>query len=282
MTTAYEHDAELSRWIERARQIPTLSKEAEYELAVRATRGDQEAIDKLVEANLRYVVAVALQYRRYGVKLSDLVSEGNVGLVVAAKKFDPERAVRFVTYAGYWIRAYILDAVVRSTSMVGGGTGPLRSKLFFRLRRERARVANLVAEPEERLRELAKRFDVTPERMQEMLRRLDSRDVSLDASVFDDSETTLLDTLVQDDDSQEQLLASAEREHELGEALGDALDGLDRRERFIVEKRMMSDEEMSLADIGRKLGVSRERARQLEARAKKKLRERLEAFAPAA
>lgn len=278
----YQNDAELSRYIERVRKIPTLSREDEHELALRARKGDQDAIDRLVEANLRYVIAVALQYRRYGVRVGDLIAEGSVGLMVAVRKFDPDRGTRFVTYAGYWIRAYVLDAVVRSTSMVGAGSGPLRSKLFFRLRRERARVANVVADPEQRLEAMAERFGVTADKMQNLLRRLDARDVSLDQPVWDDSETTLLDQLSEHADTQDEQYVGAERQHRLETVLSDALADLDRRERYIVEQRIMSDEEMSLAAIGRKLGVSRERARQLEARAKKKLRERLGEFAPPA
>ncbi|MFW6050500.1 MAG: sigma-70 family RNA polymerase sigma factor [Myxococcota bacterium] len=279
---AYEHDEGLSRYIDKVRRIPTLTREEEHELALRVREGDQDATHRLVQANMRYVVAVALQYRRYGVKVADLIAEGNVGLLVAARKFDPDRGVRFVTYAGYWIRAYILDAVVRSTSMVGGGTGPLRSKLFFRLRRERARVHSQVADPQERLQVLAERFDVTPERMQEMLRRLDSRDVSLDTHVYDDSDLSMVDTLVADQETQEEQLVDARHQGALTDALGSALSQLDKRERFIVERRIMSDDEMSLAAIGRQLGVSRERARQLEARAKKKLKKSLDHFAPAA
>jgi RNA polymerase sigma-32 factor len=276
-----QRDAHVSQYIERVRAIPTLSREEEHELAVRARDGDSEAVDALVHANLRYVVAVALQYRRYGVRLGDLIAEGNVGLVIAAGKFDPDRGTRFVTYAGYWIRAYILDCVVRSASLVGGGAGALRSKLFFRLRRERARVANTVADPNERLDALAKRFEVTPEDMQRMLRRLDSRDLSLHTQVFDDSDATLMDTLVDEGETQEAVVSDAQHQHQLEDALQDAMDRLDTRERFIVERRIMSDEEMSLAAIGRRLGVSRERARQLEARAKRKLRTELEEFAPA-
>jgi RNA polymerase sigma-32 factor len=279
---AFEHDQETSRYIAKVRRIPTLDRETEHEFAVRVREGDQEAVDALVRANLRYVVAVALQYRRYGIKVADLIAEGNVGLLVAARKFDPDRGVRFVTYAGYWIRAYVLDAVVRSTSMVGGGTGPLRSKLFFRLRRERARVNNLVEDPDERIDLLAERFNVTPERMREMLRRLDARDVSLDTTVFDDSEVTMVDTLVAEGTTQEEQLSQTRHQAGLERALGKALAELDQRERFIVERRIMSDDEMSLAAIGRTLGVSRERARQLEARAKKKLQKSLDQFAPAA
>ncbi|UJR81275.1 sigma-70 family RNA polymerase sigma factor [Sandaracinus amylolyticus] len=273
---AYEHDGALSRYIERVRSIPPLSREDEHDLAVRAAKGDAVAMDKLVEANLRFVVAVALQYRRYGLRLADLIAEGNLGLMIAAQKFDAERGTRFVTYAGYWIRALVLDLVVRSSSMVGAGSGPLRSKLFFRLRRERARVANLANDPTERNEILAARFETTPEKMEEMLRRLDARDVSLDTTIYPDSGVTMLDTLEGSEQDQESALSDSERESEIKERLANALGQLDQRERYIVEQRYMGEKEVSLAAIGRKLGVSRERARQLEARAKQKLKQRLE------
>lgn len=272
---ATQHDGALERYMERVRKIPTLDREEEHELAVRAQAGDQEAADRLVEANLRFVVAVALQYRRYGIPLSELMAEGNLGLMLAVKKFDPNRGTRFVTYAGYWIRAYVLDLVVKSTTMVGAGSGPLRSKLFFRLRRERARVANLTHDPHERLELMAERFEVSPEKMERMLRRLDSRDVSLSAPLFDDAGATLQDTLQAEGDDQEKRFFGTERQQFLEEHLTEALGGLDQRERYIMEQRYMGDAQVSLAELGRELGVSRERARQLEARAKRKLKKRL-------
>lgn len=273
-----DHDGSLSRYIDRVRKIPTLSREDEHALAVRATAGDQDAMDKLVEANLRFVVAVALQYRRYGIRLGDIVAEGNLGLMIAAKKFDPHRGTRFVTYAGYWIRALVLDLVVRASSMVGAGSGPLRSKVFFRLRRERARVANLAADAGERNAMLAERFEVSEEKMAEMMRRLDARDVSLDQPLYTDSGVTLLDTLEGAESAQDEQMMETEVAGIRRERLASALDGLDQRERYIVEQRYMGEKEVSLAAIGRKLGVSRERARQLEARAKQKLKKELSAF----
>jgi len=269
-------DPELSRYINRVRRLPLLSREREHDLAVRAQQGDADARDGLVEANLRYAVAIAIQYRRYGIRLGDLIAEGNLGLMMAVRKFDPDRGTRFVTYAGYWIRAYVLDCVVRSTSLVGGGSGPLRSKIFFRLRRERARVANLVQDPVESNRVLAESFGVSTQKMTELTHRLDARDVSLDQTVFDDSGSRFVDTLVESSDTQEQLYFDHERRGRVEARLVQALAELDGRERFIVEQRFLQDREVSLAAIGRKLGVSRERARQLEARAKRKLRRRLE------
>jgi len=269
-------DGPMQRYIERVRKIPRLSREDEYALATKVRAGDKDAADKLVEANLRFVVAVALQYRRYRIPLSELLAEGNLGLMMAVDKFDPERGTRFVTYAGYWIRAYVLDRVVRSTTMVGAGSGPLRSKLFFRLRRERAKVEGLSSDPWKRLELLADRFDTTPEKMEKMLRRLDSRDVSLNVPMFDDSGATMQDSLLADGIDQETQLMGEERQKLLEEHLSSALKGLDDRERYIVQQRYMGDDQVSLAALGRELGVSRERARQLEARAKKKLKKKLQ------
>jgi RNA polymerase sigma-32 factor len=199
--------------------------------------------------------------------------------MMAVRKFDPDRGTRFVTYAGYWIRAYVLDLVVKSTSMVGAGSGVLRSKLFFRLRRERAQIANTEHDPERRIELLAERFNVDADKARSMLSQLDARDVSLDVTLHADSGVTMLDTLRDEHEDQEVELAAAERQQRVHHELSDALSTLDQRERFIVEKRIMSDDELSLAELGRQLGVSRERARQLEARAKRKLRRQLEALA---
>lgn len=252
-----------------------LSREHERELALRwKNEHDAGAADELVKAHLRYVVATALKFRRYGIPLDELIAEGSFGVVHALGKFDPDRGTRFVTYAAYWIRAYILNYVLRSWSLVGSGAGALRSKNFFRLRRERARVYNLFTDETMAREELAKRLEVPVPQLAAMLERLDTRDVSLDTQMFDGSNSRLLDTLVSDATDQESSLADDESRHGRAEAVRSAMVKLDDRERFIVESRMMADrdDELSLAEIGRRLGVSRERARQLEARAKGKLR----------
>lgn len=277
-----QSSASLDRYIQRVRAIPKLSREDEHVLALRVLDGDQEAADKLVEANLRYVIAIALQYRRYGLKLGDLIAEGSVGLVTAVRKFDPHRGTRFVTYAGYWIRAFVLEAVVRSSTMIGAGSGPFRSKLFFRLRRERARLSNRIADPDELIEKLASDFDTTPQKMTELLRRLDQREISLDAPAYHDSDATLVEMLPGSEERQDVILERRRRQSGIRSRLEGALAVLDDRERLIVEKRILSDDSASLASLGRELGVSRERARQLEARAKKKLRDELQDLAPAA
>jgi RNA polymerase sigma-32 factor len=277
-----QSSASLDRYIQQVRAIPKLSREEEHRFALRAREGDQDAADRLVEANLRYVIAIALQYRRYGVKLGDLIAEGSVGLVTAVRKFDPHRGTRFVTYAGYWIRAFVLEAVVRSSTMIGAGSGPFRSKLFFRLRRERARLSNLIADPDELIATLAKEFDTSTEKMTELLRRLDQREISLDAPAYHDSDATLVEMLPGAAEPQDTIVARRRRQSGIQMRLEGALSVLDDRERLIIEKRILSDDTASLASLGRELGVSRERARQLEARAKRKLADELKDLAPAA
>lgn len=273
---ARDGDLALDRYIQRVKNIPTLSREDEHALALRV-RDDKDpaAVEQLIHANLRYVSAIAITYRRYDVRLSDLISEGNVGLVTAVHKFDPDKGTRFVTYAAYWIRAFVLNYVIRSWSLVGGGSGALRSKMFFRLRRERARMATLAHETEAAMERLAAELGTTATRVEEMMRRLESRDVSLDAPVRDDSRATGADLLEDGALPQDEAFALRDREARIGVRVQDAVRGLDARERYIVEQRIMADDEMSLAEIGRRLGVSRERARQLEVRARKKLRSTL-------
>jgi RNA polymerase sigma-32 factor len=276
---ARDNDPNVSRYLSMVQAFPQLDREAELELAKRwQEHADVDAADKLVRAHLRYVVAIALKYRRYGVPLSELIAEGNFGVVHALKKFQPERGNRFVTYAAYWIRAYILNYIIRSWSLVGAGSGALRSKMFFRLRREKVRVLNLVGDGAAADELLATRLGLTLEQVQGMLRRLEARDVSLDAKMYEDSGTAVLDTLVSPAQDQEQSLAATGVQAKLKDAVREAVEELDDRERYIVENRLMADpeDELSLAELGRRLGVSRERARQLEARAKKKLRGRLQ------
>jgi RNA polymerase sigma-32 factor len=273
---------EISPYLNRVRSYPVLSREEEQNLVARWLGAQEPAArERLLAAHLRYVVAIALRYRRYGVPIEELVSEGNFGLVHALGKFEPTRGTRFVTYAAYWIRAYVLNHVIRSWSLVGVGSGALRSKMFFRLRRERVRIANLVGEGGEADTMLAQAMGLPEATVQAMVRRLDARDVSLDSKPFDDSSTSLADLLASTERSQEETLAATERDDQVRTAVQRAMQELDERERYIAEKRLMADheEELSLAEIGRRLGVSRERARQLEVRTKRKLRRRIEELA---
>jgi RNA polymerase sigma-32 factor len=279
MKTLPDNPTELSRYMDRAQSIPRLAREEENALAQRVRdHGDRAAADKLISANLRYVVAIALRYRSYGLPVSDLISEGNVGLMTALSKFDPERGTRFVTYAAYWIRAFILDHVIRAHSLVGVGSGPLRSKMFFRLRREKAKIMALTLDPTVINEELGKKLGITPEKVGLLGERLEARDLSLDLATREDGTSTIMDTLASSSPSQEERFSDAERAGKLSSSVREAIKDLDARERYIVEVRMMADgpDELSLAEIGRRLGVSRERVRQLEARARAKLKKRLQ------
>ena len=275
---AAELDSALSRYMTMVQQYPKLDRDEETALctAWRDT-GDISAKEQLVRAHLRYVVAIALKYRRYGLPLAELIAEGNFGIVHALTKFDIDRGNRFVTYAAYWIRAYILNYIIHSWSLVGVGSGALRSKMFFKLRRERVRIINLVGEGERADELLAERFNMPREQIQGMVRRLESRDLSLDAKVFDDAVTTIVETLAAPSEDQEATFSSNQTTVNAREVVQAAMKTLDNRERYIVEHRLMADseDELSLAEIGRRLGVSRERARQLESRAKRKLRTRI-------
>ena len=250
----------------------THARERELVLRWRNQR-DPAAADALAKAHLPHVVATAMHFRRYGISIDELVAEGSVGMVNALIKFDPERGTRFVTYATHWIRAKILGCVVHSWSMVGSGAGALRSKYFFRLRRERARVSNLFRDEGEARSELAKRLDVSLSQLSVMLDRLDKRDVSLDGRTCE-AAAPLLDSQIAQHDDQETCLVNDQSRGHRAAAVRSALLTLDERERFIAENRLMADQddELSLAEVGRRFGVSRERVRQLEVRAKEKLR----------
>lgn len=274
---ATEVGSALSRYVTMVQQFPKLDREQELALYKRFQSGDEQAKEQLVRAHLRYVVAIALKYRRYGLPLSELIAEGNFGIVHALTKFDPTRGNRFVTYAAYWIRAYVLSYVIHSWSLVGVGSGALRSKMFFKLRRERIRIINLVGEGERADQLLAERFNVSREQIQGMVRRIEARDISLDAKVYDDAATTVLDTLASNSEDQEVSFSSNQTTEQARDVVHTAIQGLDHREKYIVTNRLMADaeDELSLAEIGRRLGVSRERARQLETRAKRKLKQRI-------
>jgi RNA polymerase sigma-32 factor len=265
-------------YLQQIRRYPRLDRKTELVLARRwHDRGDRAAADALIQGHLRDVVAIAVQYRGYGFRLADLVEEGNVGLLEAVRRFDPSRNLRFMTYAAYWVRAYILAHVLKQFSMVGIGTGPLQSKLFFRLARERAKLSSRLGDGDGTINEsLAATFRTSADRVQEMTQRLERRDASLDAPLFADGDATVLDTLRDEAASQEERAVSSERDAHVRRAVEGVWAELDERERAIVDLRLLTDgDEATLADIGKQFGLSRERVRQLEARVKTKLRRAL-------
>jgi RNA polymerase sigma-32 factor len=268
-------DAGFQKYLAAVAKYPLLTREQEIVLARQYLGGDPTSGQALVTSNLRFVVKIAAGFRGYGLKLTDLVEEGNLGLLEAVKRFDPERGRRFMTYAAFWIRAYILAYVLKSWSMVGVGTGPLQSKLFFRLQRERARIAARLGGDANVEQRLARKFHTTEDRIREMSERLDRRDSSLDTVAFRDGQVTMLELLADDCADQELACGDAERDQKVRDRVRQALVELDAREVLIVRKRLLCEEPVTLAELGRSLGLSRERVRQLEERVKAKLRRAL-------
>lgn len=264
-------------YMRRVNALPTLARAEELDLARRYRAGDAAAGRKIITANLRHVAPIALRYRRYGVPVGELVAEGNLALLRALAGFEPERGLRFATYANYWIRADVLALILRQRSMVGGGRGHLRPKYFFRLRREHALLTAQLGDGVKVHEALAARWQLAPHELSEILDRLDRPDASVEAPISYGARISMRDCLASGERSQEDRLARDRTQTDLRSAVKVAAAELDPRERFILEHRLMADPdaEYSLVRIGEMFGVSRERARQLESRVKDKLRDKL-------
>ncbi|MET0385031.1 MAG: sigma-70 family RNA polymerase sigma factor [Polyangiales bacterium] len=270
-------DATTSAYISRVNALPALQREDELALAQAYLAGDASAGHRVVAANLRHVVPIALRYRRYGVPVGELIAEGNLALLRALAGFEPSRGLRFATYANYWIRADVLALILRQRSMVGGGRGHLRPKYFFRLRREHARLSLQLGDATKVHQALSERWQLSPEELAEIFDRLEQPDASLEAPIARESRTSMAEVLPAPERTQEDLLSRERTRAALEKAVRKAASELDARERFILEHRLLADPEAeySLVRIGLRFGVSRERARQLETRVKEKLRNRL-------
>lgn len=272
-----DSDAGFRRYLAAIERFPRLDRKTELKLARRCRRRDPAAAEALVQSHLRSVVQIASRYRGYGIRFSDLVEEGNLGLLEALRRFEPRRGLRFMTYASYWVRAYILSHVLKHWSIVGIGTGPLQSRLFFRLQGARARIESSLGDRVDDLDgRLADTLSTSEEQVRHMAGRLGGRDASLDARLYADGDTTLGDRLVDESSDQEEHAGRTEREELVRALVAKVWDRLDWRERVILTERIMpQSEEQTLAALGRRLGVSRERVRQLEDRVKDKLRRAL-------
>ena len=264
------------RYISTVMDAPILEREHEFDLA-RRWRDDQDeaALHELIEAYARFVVRIAWRFRGYGLPIGDLVQEGNIGLMEAAARFDPERATRFSTYASWWIMAAIQDYVLRHNSMVRVATTPVQRRLFFNLRRARAQMAtgpdgSLTAEDRERV---AEALGVTPIDVSRMEAHLGGPDASLNAAVSQqqDGGGEQQDFLPDEGPSPEELALTSVDGDIRSAWLHDALDELSPREREIITHRFLDDEKQTLAEIGDSFGVSKERVRQIEAKALSKL-----------
>ncbi len=264
----------LSRYLDEIRRFPMLEPQEEYMLAKRwREHGDRVAAHKLVTSHLRLVAKIAMGYRGYGLPIAEVISEGNVGLMQAVKRFEPEKGFRLATYAMWWIKAAIQEYILRSWSLVKMGTTANQKKLFFNLRKAKSRISALDEgdmRPDQ-VKLIAKRLGVTEQDVIDMNRRLNG-DASLNAPIREDGDSgEWQDWLIDDRDSQETTLAASEELDNRRAALSDALEVLNDRERRIFEARRLTDEPVTLEDLAVEFGVSRERVRQIEVRAFEKV-----------
>jgi len=258
-------------YLSQIEHYPVLSREEETELAIRyRDLRDTQAGQILVTSNLRFVIKVALGYRNYGVKLMDLIQEGNIGLMKAVQRFDPDKGFRLISYAIWWIKAYIQNYIIRSWSLVKIGTTQAQRKLFYRVgdlpeyRDPDNHMANVAR--------LADKIHVTEDEVIDMAARLKAHDLSLDDFIGDRSRDSFADTLKDESPDQESILAALEEQLDLKLWADRALETLNHREKYIVEKRILSEEPVTLKELGKHFGITRERARQIERAALDKLK----------
>ena len=274
----------LSRYLSDIRKFPLLTAEDEYMYAKRwQEHEDPEAARKLVTSHLRLVAKIAMGYRGYGLPVSEIVSEGNVGLMQAVKRFDPDKGFRLATYAMWWIRASIQEYVLRSWSMVKMGTTAAQKKLFFNLRKAKNHIG-AIEEGDltpQHTTDLADRLGVTEREVTEMNRRLSGGDSSLNAPLRSDGESEWQDWLADDTPDQETRLAEREEMSDRHTLLENAMVELTEREQEIIRARRLRDEPATLEDLSQKFGISRERVRQIEVRAFEKLQKAMMAAANA-
>src|SRR5438045_1269742 len=264
----------LSRYLAEIRKFPMLEPQEESRLAKSwREHGDRTAAHRLVTSHLRLVAKIAMGYRGYGLPISEVISEGNVGLMQAVKRFEPEKGFRLATYAMWWIKAAIQEYILRSWSLVKMGTTANQKKLFFNLRKAKSKISALEEgdlRPDQ-VKLIAKRLGVTEQDVVDMNRRLGG-DVSLNAPIRDDGDSgEWQDWLVDEVSDQETRLVEDEESDNRRKALGDALSVLNERERRIFEARRLADDTITLGHLAAEFGVSRERVRQIEVRALEKV-----------
>ncbi|KQC06713.1 MAG: RNA polymerase subunit sigma-70 [Smithella sp. SDB] len=261
----------LDLYIAEINRFPLLSAEEEFRLAVQLKKyGNVDAAEKLIVSNLRFVVKIAHEYRTYGFKLADLIQEGNVGLIHAVKKFDPYKGYRLISYAVWWIRAYIQNYLIKSWSIVKIGTTQAQRKLFFKLNQTKKELETLSKKNPE-FDEIASSLGVKDSEVAEMELRLGSRDVSLNEFIKEDGDNSHIDFLTYEGEDQESSLIKDEERSLIRRDIAGALAKLNERESYIILNRVMADDPKTLQEIGLKYNISRERARQLEKQALKKI-----------
>ena len=277
-------DGGLSSYLDEIRKFPMLEPDQEFMLAKRfAEHSDPDAAHQLVTSHLRLVAKIAMGYRGYGLPIGEVVSEGNVGLMQAVKRFDPDKGFRLATYAMWWIKAAIQEYILRSWSLVKMGTTASQKRLFFNLRKIKGRISALDdgdMRPEH-VEQIATELGVSEDDVISMNRRLGG-DTSLNATVRQDSESLeWQDWLVDESDTQESTLIESEEASNRSSLLHESLDVLNDRERRIFEARRLSEDPLTLEELSKEFGVSRERVRQIEVRAFEKVQEAVVAAAQA-
>ncbi len=270
----------LDLYISEINRFSLLTAEEEFKLAVQLKKyNNVEAAEKLIVSNLRFVVKIAHEYRSYGFKLADLIQEGNVGLIHAVKKFDPYKGYRLISYAVWWIRAYIQNYLIKSWSIVKIGTTQAQRKLFFKLNQTKKELETLSKKNPE-FSEIATSLGVKDSEVAEMDLRMGSRDVSLNEIINDESNSSHIDFLAFKGDNQELALIKNEEKSLVRRDIAGALANLSERESYIILNRVMADNPKTLQEIGTKYNISRERARQIEKQALKKMQLALPYFKP--
>ncbi len=269
-------ESSLSQYLEEIKRFPMLEKEEEYLLAKAwVERGDTEAAHKLVTSHLRLVAKIAMGFRGYGLPLVELISEGNIGLMQAVKRFDPEKGFRLSTYAMWWIKAAIQEFILRSWSLVKMGTTAAQKKLFFNLRRLRNSISKSEVgdlSPDE-VAVIANELEVPEQDVVEMDRRLNGSDYSLNATFSEENDGEWIDYLEDEDANQEHWVAENQEITQKRALLATAMGQLNAREQDIITARRLQENPTTLEELSQKYGVSRERVRQIEARAMEKLQE---------
>jgi len=259
----------LTHYLAEIHKFPVLSAEEEYRFAVKFhEEKDLESAHHLTTSNLRFVVKIAAEYRSYGMKMLDLIQEGNVGLMMAVRKFNPFKGFRLITYAVWWIRAYIHNYIISMWSLLKIGTTQAQKKLFFKLNQAKNAIKRLTGEDD--LEATALSLDVKETEVEEMEQRMRG-DCSLDAEVIDGEGFTLLENLVDTKPNQEELLGDLQEHVMLRKEIAQALTGLNEKERYVIEQRVTADTPLTLQEIADYFSLSRERVRQIEEGALKKM-----------
>lgn len=260
----------LTLYLAEIRRFPLLSPEEEQRLAVRYFENqDLEAAHRLTTANLRFVVKIAAEYRSYGVKTLDLIQEGNIGLMMAVRKFNPFKGFRLITYAVWWIRAYIQNHIISVWSLLKIGTTQAQRKLFFKMNQAKNAIRNMTGADD--LAATALSLDVTERDVVEMGERMRG-EYSLDAEIVEGEGATMLDMLADDRPNQEELLSEYQENSLMNREVSSALGSLNEKERYIIEQRVTADDPMTLQAIADTFSISRERVRQIEENALRKMK----------